>query len=110
MRVVRPRGRHRRSRGAGILRRAAAPALAGLLAGALVATGAASATATTVPKVPVAPKAAPSLVETYAPYLPQVSCDPTVKPGTDALRAMLLATYGGRDLGVTRACDIGARS
>src|SRR6476646_4350268 len=45
--------------------------------------------------------------EGFAPYLPQVSCDPTVKPGLDALRSTLLATYGGRDLGVTRGCDIG---
>ena len=33
-----------------------------------------------------------------------------MKPGTDALRAMLLATYGGRDLGITRACDVGMLS
>ena len=110
MRVVRLSGKHRRSRSAVVLRRAAAPALAGFLASALVATGAASATAATALKDPVAPKAAPSVVETYTPYLPQVSCDPTVKPGTDALRAMLLATYGGRDLGITRACDVGALS
>jgi peptidoglycan hydrolase-like protein with peptidoglycan-binding domain len=84
--------------------------LAAFLATGLVVTGGASATATTAPKDPVAPKAAPAIVETYAPYLPQVSCDPTVKPGTDALRAMLLATYGGRDLGVTRSCDVGALS
>jgi len=90
-----------------ILRRAAAPALAGFLATALVATGAASATATTAPKDPVSAKAGPLVAEAYSPYLPQVSCDPTVKPGTDALRVMLLATYGGRDLGITRACAVG---
>lgn len=110
MREVRARGRHRRSRVAVFLRRAAAPALAGFLASALVATGGASATAATALKDPVAPKSAPAVVETYPPYLPQVSCDPTVKPGTDALRAMLLASYGGRDLGITRACEIGAPS
>jgi peptidoglycan hydrolase-like protein with peptidoglycan-binding domain len=32
------------------------------------------------------------------------------KPGTDALRALLMATYGGRDLGITRGCEIGALS
>ncbi len=33
-----------------------------------------------------------------------------VKPGLDALRNLLLATYGGRDLGVTRGCSIGGTS
>ena len=59
---------------------------------------------------PTSPEPAPRAVEGFAPYLPQVSCDPTVKPGTAAFRAMLVATYGGRDLGVSRACDVGARS
>jgi len=59
---------------------------------------------------PTAPQPAPAVVEGFAPYLPQVSCDPTLKPGTAALRSTLLAAYGGRDLGVTRGCDIGARS
>ena len=59
---------------------------------------------------PVAPEQPPALVEGLSPYLPQVSCDPVAKPGTLALRSMLLATYGGRDLGITRGCDIGATS
>lgn len=59
---------------------------------------------------PRPPVEAPGVVEGFAPYLPQVSCDPTVKPGTASLRATMLAAYGGRDLGVTRGCDIGARS
>lgn len=59
---------------------------------------------------PVAPAAAPPVVEAASPYLPQVSCDPVVKPGTAALRALLLATYGGRDLGITRGCSIGSTS
>jgi peptidoglycan hydrolase-like protein with peptidoglycan-binding domain len=59
---------------------------------------------------PVAPVKPPALVEGLSPYLPQVSCDPVAKPGTLALRSMLLATYGGRDLGITRGCDIGATS
>ena len=59
---------------------------------------------------PVAPEKAPALVEGLSPYLPQVSCDPVAKPGTLALRSMLLATYGGRDLGITRGCDVGATS
>jgi peptidoglycan hydrolase-like protein with peptidoglycan-binding domain len=104
-------GKHRRRLRTLILRRAGAPALAAMLATGLLATGAANATAASAaPKDPVAPKAAPAVVETYTPYLPQVTCDPTVKPGTAALRAMLIATYGGSDLGVTRACDVGALS
>lgn len=59
---------------------------------------------------PAAPQAAPPIVEGFAPYLPQVSCDPVVKPGTEAIRSTLMAAYGGRDLGVTRACDVGALS
>jgi peptidoglycan hydrolase-like protein with peptidoglycan-binding domain len=59
---------------------------------------------------PTAPVAAPDVPEGWSPYLPQVSCDPVMKPGTLALRSMLLAAYGGRDLGITRACDVGARS
>lgn len=59
---------------------------------------------------PTAPKAAPVAVERLTPYLPQVDCDPTAKPGTTALRTLLLHTYGGRDLGITRACGIGATS
>ena len=59
---------------------------------------------------PTAPVAAPDVPEGWSPYLPQVSCDPVAKPGTLALRSMLLSAYGGRDLGITRSCDIGAQS
>ena len=59
---------------------------------------------------PSAPVAAPDTPEGWSPYLPQVSCDPVAKPGTLALRSMLLGAYGGRDLGITRACEIGAQS
>ena len=80
-------------------------ALAGaLLLGALGA-GAAQA-AVPDPAVP----AGPETPEGFTPYLPQVSCDPVVKPGTDALRSLLMGTYGGRDLGITRSCEIGALS
>jgi peptidoglycan hydrolase-like protein with peptidoglycan-binding domain len=59
---------------------------------------------------PTSPVAAPAKVESLSPYLPQVSCDPVAKPGTEALRTLLLETYGGRDLGITRNCSIGATS
>ena len=92
------------------LRRPAVRTLTGALAAALLLGTLGAAGAQAAVADPVAPAPAPAAVEGFAPYLPQVSCDPTVKPGLDALRSTLLATYGGRDLGVTRGCDIGATS
>jgi peptidoglycan hydrolase-like protein with peptidoglycan-binding domain len=57
-----------------------------------------------------APPSPLGVAEGFTPYLPQVSCDPVAKPGTLALRSLLMATYGGRDLGITRGCEIGALS
>jgi peptidoglycan hydrolase-like protein with peptidoglycan-binding domain len=62
------------------------------------------------PGEPTSPVPAPEVVEGFSPYLGQVSCDPTPKPGTMALREMVLATYGGRDLGIGRACGVGGAS
>lgn len=59
---------------------------------------------------PVAPVPAPAKVEGWSPYLGQVSCDPTPKPGTVALRQMVMSTYGGRDSGIGRSCSVGGRS
>lgn len=59
---------------------------------------------------PVAPVDAPGVVEGFSPYLGQVSCDPTPKPGAVALRQMVLAAYGGRDAGIGRSCSIGGGS
>jgi peptidoglycan hydrolase-like protein with peptidoglycan-binding domain len=98
------RGNGRRGLGAAL----AVALLTGGLTGGLAAgpvTGAEAAVAD-----PRASVAAPSVTEGWAPYLPQTSCDPVVKPGTLAVRSMLLAAYGGRDLGITRACDIGGLS
>ena len=111
MRDERPRAKHRRQLRTLMVRRAATPALAAFLAAGLVVTGGAdAASAAKAARNPAAPRAAPSVVEAYSSYLTQVSCDPIAKPGTAALRAMLLATYGGRDLGITRACSIGGTS
>ena len=79
-----------------------------LAVGAALAAGAPPAAA--APADPTPPQPAPAIVEGFAPYLPQVSCDPSLKPGTASLRATMMAAYGGRDLGVTRGCEIGARS
>jgi hypothetical protein len=72
-------------------------------------------------KAPV-PKPAPSTkpivgmldgpeIEGYARYEGQSTCDPTPKPGTVALRNLLLSRYPNTvSFGISRACDIGGRS
>jgi len=45
--------------------------------------------------VPTAPVSLPGDIEVTAPYQPQTFCDPTVKPGTQALANKLTATYAG---------------
>ena len=59
---------------------------------------------------PVSPVAAPDVVEGWSPYLGQVSCDPTPKPGAVELRQAVLAAYGGRDSGIGRSCNVGGNS
>ena len=50
-------------------------------------------------------------IEGYARYEGQSTCDPTAKPGTLALRNLLLARYPSTgSSGISRACDIGGRS
>jgi len=68
------------------------------------------------------PKAAPATgpivglvdgpdIEGYARYEPQTMCDPTPKPGTVALRNLLLARYPvTQSFGISRACDVGGTS
>ncbi len=75
-----------------------------LILGALGTGTAQAAVPDPVPPTPL------GVAEGFTPYLPQVSCDPVAKPGTLALRSLLMATYGGRDLGITRGCEIGALS
>lgn len=81
--------------------------------GAVVAVtlGSATSAAAAGPVIPLVPDPMsafplPALADGFSPYLPQVSCDPVTKPGTDAFRGLMLTTYGGRDLGVTRGCDV----
>jgi hypothetical protein len=72
------------------------------------------AAATPVAPRPAAPRrptargfSIPSLgsIEGYASYDPQRVCDPTAKPGTTALKNLLMGTYAGtRNLGVSRTC------
>jgi hypothetical protein len=50
-------------------------------------------------------------IEGYARYDPQTTCDPTPKPGTLALRNLLLSHYSNTvSFGISRACDVGGVS
>ena len=50
-------------------------------------------------------------IEGFARYEGQSTCDPTPKPGTLALRDLLLSRYPSTNsLGVSRACDVGGQS
>jgi hypothetical protein len=50
-------------------------------------------------------------IEGYARYEPQTTCDPTPKPGTVALRNLLLSRYPNtQSFGISRACDVGGVS
>ena len=50
-------------------------------------------------------------IEGYARYEPQTTCDPAAKPGTVALRDLLLARYPNTSSsGIGRGCDVGGTS
>jgi hypothetical protein len=49
-------------------------------------------------------------IEDYARADMQATCDPEERPGLQAFRAWVLRTYGGRDGGISRACEIGKAS
>jgi hypothetical protein len=50
-------------------------------------------------------------IERLAPYQGQSTCSPTAKPGTVALRYMVMHAFPGTsDSGITRACSIGGTS
>ena len=55
------------------------------------------------------PGGAPPL-EDYAPHELATHCDPTPKLGAVILRAIILQSFGGGDLGIRRECHIGALS
>ena len=56
--------------------------IAAALCLALLAGGVSPATADPLPPGPISPAPAPDPIDAYAPYNPQSTCDPTVKPGT----------------------------
>ena len=52
-----------------------------------------------------------SAIEAYAPYQGQSTCDPVARPGTIALRELVLAAYPDTgDSGIVRACTAGGTS
>ena len=60
---------------------------------------------------PFVGKYAGAQIEGFARYEAQSTCDPTPKPGTLALRDLLLARYPSTNsLGISRACDVGGES
>ena len=77
------------------------------LLGALIATLLPASSASAAPPA----KAPGRAIEGFAPYQPQTTCSPTAKPGTVALRTIVLAAYGGTgDYGIIRDCSLGGRS
>lgn len=59
--------------------------------------------------VPATAVGAPVPIEDYAPYQPATRCAPAAKPGTVVLARWTVARYGGRSIGISRACG-GSRS
>jgi hypothetical protein len=69
-------------------------------------SGWAATTVHTVGAVPQAAVALPAQVEDYSPYVPQISCDPTPKPGVIAFEQLMLTTFKhGWSGGIIRNCS-----
>lgn len=82
-------------------------ALTALLAVGLLSTASPALAAQPVPS----PVPAPAAVEGFAPYVGQVSCDPTAKPGMTAFANLVFSHYGvGRNGGIARDCATGGTS
>ncbi len=61
--------------------------------------------------IPTSTVTLPVEIEAYSPWLPQVSCDPVIKPGVKLFTELMLSTYGrGTNGGVTRSCKSGSES
>jgi hypothetical protein len=53
----------------------------------------------------------PARIDPYQPSDPQVTCDPTPKPGVEDFATMLIETYPATgSSGITRSCDVGGGS
>ena len=61
--------------------------------------------------VPAITTALPPEYDVAATYEGQAQCDPTAKPGAQALADLIKATYGaGQTVWIPRACDVGGQS
>ncbi len=57
---------------------------------------------------PVPPQPLPAALDTAAAYEPQTICDPTARPGSTALKGLLVDTYGPATVYIPRACASGS--
>ncbi|HEY1132937.1 MAG TPA: hypothetical protein VGE77_00035, partial [Nocardioides sp.] len=62
------------------------------------------------PATGAAVQARQATIDPYARYEPQTACTSIVRTGTRAFVNQLTARYGGRIIGITRACNQGGRS
>jgi hypothetical protein len=60
--------------------------------------------------VPTVPATVSEAVDEWAEYQGQTSCTPAAKPGALKLAAVLRATYGPADIGISRDCGDGGQS
>src|SRR5665811_787529 len=85
--------------------------IAAALCLALLAGGVSPAAADPLPPGPTSPAPPPDPIDAYAPYNPQSTCDPTVKPGTQYVLDMVISYYGvGRRSSTSRACSVAGTS
>ncbi len=62
-------------------------------------------TAEAAGRTPKVPSGMPTGIEALAGYVPNNSCTPGTRPGTDKLAALLRATYPSTSTGTSRACN-----
>ncbi len=78
---------------------------------AVLAAVAIPAGAAVLPPGPTTTVRAPDPVDPYAAYVGQTTCDPTIKPGAQAVLRLAMDHYKiGRNTGITRACSVGGQS
>jgi len=77
----------------------------------LIGAVAAPVQAWTMPPGPTTTVPIPSPVDPYAAYVAQTTCEPTAKPGAQALLALAMGYWKiGRNTGISRACSVGGTS
>ena len=62
-------------------------------------------------KTPPPPESlATNSIDAHLGYMAQSTCSPSAKPGTSALLKLLISTWGGGSLGISRGCSVGTTS